>query len=26
VSAFPDVFSMVEGGSKCTEGARKPRV
>ena len=26
VSAFPDVFSMVEGGSKCTEGGRKPRV
>jgi len=26
VSAFPDVFSMAEGGSKCTEGGRKPRV
>ena len=23
VSAFPDVFSMAEGGSKCTEGGRK---
>jgi len=26
VSTFPDVFSMVEGGSKCTEGGRKPWV
>ena len=26
VSAFPDVFSMAEAGSKCTEGGRKPRV
>jgi len=26
VSAFPDVFSMAEGGSKCTKGGRKPRV
>ena len=26
VSTFPDVFSMTEGGSKCTEGGRKPRV
>jgi len=24
VSTFPDVFSMAEGGSKCTEGGRKP--
>ena len=23
---FPDVFSMAEGGSKCTKGGRKPRV
>ena len=22
----PDVFSMAEGGSKCTEGGRKPSV
>ena len=26
VSTFPDVFSMAEGGSKCTQGGRKPRV
>jgi len=26
VSAFPDVFSMAEGGPKCTEGNRKPWV
>ena len=26
VSTFPDVFGMAEGGSKCTEGGRKPRV
>ena len=26
VSTFPDVFSMAEGGSKCTESGRKPRV
>ena len=26
VSTFPDVFSMAKGGSKCTEGGRKPRV
>ena len=26
VSTFPDVFSMAEGGSKCTEGGRKPWV
>ena len=26
VSAFPDVFSMAEGGSKCTEGGKKPWV
>jgi len=26
VSRFPDVFSMAEGGSKCTEGGRKPWV
>ena len=26
VSAFPYVFSMAEGGSKCTEGSSKPRV
>jgi len=26
VSAFPDVFSMAEGESKCTKGGRKPRV
>jgi len=26
MSTFPDVFSMAEGGSKCMEGGRKPRV
>ena len=26
VSTFKDVFSMAEGGSKCTEGGRKPWV
>jgi len=26
VSTFPDVFSMAESGSKCTEGGRKPWV
>ena len=26
VSEFPNVFSMAEGGSKCTEGSRKRRV
>jgi len=26
VNTFPDVFNMVEGGSKCTEGDRKPWV
>jgi len=26
VSTFPDVFSMAEGGTKCTVGGRKPRV
>ena len=26
VSTFPYVFSMAEGGSKCTEGSSKPRV
>jgi len=26
VSTFPDVFSMAEGGSRCMEGGRKPRV
>ena len=26
VSAFPDVSSMTEDGSKCTEGGKKPRV
>ena len=25
VSTFPDVFSMAEGGSKCTEGGRKTK-
>ena len=23
VSTFPDVFSMAEGGSKCTDGSSK---
>jgi len=26
VSMFPNVFSMVEGGPKCTEGSSKPWV
>jgi len=26
VSTFPDVFSMAEGVSKCTQGGKKPRV
>ena len=26
VSTFPNVFSMAEGGPKCTEGSSKPWV
>ena len=26
MSTFPDVFSMAEGGSKCTEDSSKPWV
>ena len=26
VSKFPNVFSMAEGGPKCTEGSSKPSV